>query len=136
MRYRIFYAALVLSATPCHAQTAQELSKLAKQYEQEGKLELAVAHAEKAAQADPKNWRLAWDLGEMLLYKTTDREKALTTFTDALNRGYTHPIVYHKQAMCHFHLGHYTTAIDLLNRSIMENKELLRKAEKAKDKGT
>jgi tetratricopeptide (TPR) repeat protein len=129
MRKFFFYVTWILFAgLRTIAQTPDELSSQSKEFEKEGNIEKAIAFAQQAADADKSNWRSSWELGELILNKSERKGDALAPFTAARNRGYTKPIVYHKLAMCHFHLEQYDTAIRLLNHSIAENKRIFEQA--------
>src|SRR5688572_14275231 len=125
MNYPACFTLLFVTLTGiAYPQSAEELSQKSKEYEQAGDIAQAILYAEKAANADAKNWMLSWQLGELILNKSDRKGDALAAFTEANLRGYQAPIVYHKQAMCHFHLGDHEKATELLIRSIEENKLL------------
>ncbi|HLF20678.1 MAG TPA: tetratricopeptide repeat protein, partial [Bacteroidota bacterium] len=81
----------------------------------------ALDEAELAVALDSTNGRYAYDLGDIYLYHTDKRTLALRAFEKALENGFVTPIVFHRKAMCLFHLSRHHEAIVQLHESIERN---------------
>lgn len=119
----LFIVQSAIGQTP--AETAHRRSKTLLE---EKKFEAALQEALRSVELEPTNGAYAFHLGNIYLFHTGDREQGLQAFTRAHENGYDTPMVFHRKAMCLFHLSRYHEAVDQLNASIARNLEHLKAA--------
>ncbi len=82
----------------------------------------------KSLELDPKNGRYSFHLGNIYLFHTSKRDSALSAFEKAERNGFDIPMVFHRKAMCLFHLSRYDEAVQQLRISIERNLKRLETA--------
>ena len=119
-----FTAQLVKAQTEArqHYQNSQTLIN-------EKNVDAALREAQKSVELEPNNGLYAFNLGTIYLYHTDKRDLALRAFDKALETGYDIPMVFHRKAMCLFHLSRHLEAITELEKSIERNLQRLETAD-------